>query len=52
MCERYGTPESYLNWDNQDHRAVILGGPDRSGSPRASASIGCERTTRSAPSTS
>ena len=29
MCERYGTPESYLNWDNQDHRAVILGGPER-----------------------
>jgi len=29
LCERLGTPDSYLNWDNQDHRAIILGGPER-----------------------
>jgi len=29
LCERLGTPDSYLNWDNLDHRALVLSGPER-----------------------
>ncbi len=29
LCEQLGKMDSYLNWDNQDHRSIILGGPTR-----------------------
>ncbi len=29
FCEQLGGPTSYLNWDNQDHRSIILGGPGK-----------------------